>query len=514
MTDQKILSVLRNILVERYSTDELRNCCFDLSVDYDDLPGEGKASKARELVSFLDRRNRLADLVHIGRQQRPDIVWPSLNAPSSSQPSVAELISTTWGARGPVAENILESPENSVLMLGTSNFRIVFGDLFPFYDWLNKGTERIIGLLFLNPHSPHAAARERKGVLRSGKDKIMSAIEHAYQENGSNQRFVPAIYDGPYRYSARGVDIGYGKKTMQSTVYIITSSHQRGMNAGFFISLTPADHPGAYSYYRSELLDIWETALANPPGHGISVVVRWPDAASLMDELEQRTQELRVQTGIQATAHKLFLPHQLHLTIASLCRTQKKVTGAPLQIGSEDPVNGLPAHFAEFMTDAIKSLVDIIEDHFTLTFDTLMLDKSSSIVLATQQNSETPSTKAVSTFHDCLIELAERYNQQFPHERWNQHVVNSPDFRFRPKYNKFPPHITIGKMFDYSHGLPMLLTGVQQSISIPPISFTASRASAVHYAYRTFWRCIGEMTIPFNKPYTPDPIEVVRSLSL
>lgn len=72
------LTELRQVLVTRFNEDELRTLCFDLGVDYDDLPGEGKVGKARELVAFLDRRSRIPELLKFGRQLRPDVPWPDL----------------------------------------------------------------------------------------------------------------------------------------------------------------------------------------------------------------------------------------------------------------------------------------------------------------------------------------------------------------------------------------------------------------------------------------------------
>jgi hypothetical protein len=68
-------SRLRQVLAERFSDGELRTLCFDLGIEYDDLPGEGKADKARELVAYLERRDRIPDLKEIGRRVRPDVSW-------------------------------------------------------------------------------------------------------------------------------------------------------------------------------------------------------------------------------------------------------------------------------------------------------------------------------------------------------------------------------------------------------------------------------------------------------
>jgi tetratricopeptide (TPR) repeat protein len=70
---QKHLTQLRRILTERFDEGELRTLCFDLDVDYDSLPGDGKADKARELVAYLERRDRVSELIETGKRQRPDI---------------------------------------------------------------------------------------------------------------------------------------------------------------------------------------------------------------------------------------------------------------------------------------------------------------------------------------------------------------------------------------------------------------------------------------------------------
>lgn len=65
--------VLRQIFVLRFSFEELRTLCADLDVGFDILPGEGQEAKARELIAYLQRRERLGQLVAYIRQHRPDI---------------------------------------------------------------------------------------------------------------------------------------------------------------------------------------------------------------------------------------------------------------------------------------------------------------------------------------------------------------------------------------------------------------------------------------------------------
>ena len=54
---------LRENLVEYFSKEELRTFCVDLQVDYEELPGEGTQAKARELIAYFDRRERIPELI-------------------------------------------------------------------------------------------------------------------------------------------------------------------------------------------------------------------------------------------------------------------------------------------------------------------------------------------------------------------------------------------------------------------------------------------------------------------
>lgn len=84
---RKYLTNLRKILVEYFTEGELRTLCFNLTVDYDSLPGEGKTDKARELVIHLENRGRIPELVKLGRQQRPNVSWEDAPETEEARPT-------------------------------------------------------------------------------------------------------------------------------------------------------------------------------------------------------------------------------------------------------------------------------------------------------------------------------------------------------------------------------------------------------------------------------------------
>ena len=66
---------LRENLERTFSLEELATLCFDLGLDFESLPGSDKAGKARELVTYLERRGRIPDLIAVCRARRPNVAW-------------------------------------------------------------------------------------------------------------------------------------------------------------------------------------------------------------------------------------------------------------------------------------------------------------------------------------------------------------------------------------------------------------------------------------------------------
>lgn len=68
---------LREALDDGYNDSELRDLCFELGIDYEDLPGDGQSAKARELVLYARRRNLMAQLVALVMRDQPHLLVTS-----------------------------------------------------------------------------------------------------------------------------------------------------------------------------------------------------------------------------------------------------------------------------------------------------------------------------------------------------------------------------------------------------------------------------------------------------
>ena len=84
-----MLAQLRKNLISYFDEEELRTLCSDLGVDYDSLRGEGKAAKARELVTYCERRGCIPKLLRKCIELRPNASW--------SMPNVTREIPSSQG---------------------------------------------------------------------------------------------------------------------------------------------------------------------------------------------------------------------------------------------------------------------------------------------------------------------------------------------------------------------------------------------------------------------------------
>jgi len=75
MPDQVNRVRLRRLIADHFDIEELRTLCFDLGVDYDDLRGEGKTGKVRELVAHFERRGLVHELIEACKRERPNVRW-------------------------------------------------------------------------------------------------------------------------------------------------------------------------------------------------------------------------------------------------------------------------------------------------------------------------------------------------------------------------------------------------------------------------------------------------------
>ena len=99
-TNRADLSNLVNLLNRHFDLNELEELAFYLNIRFDDISGESKTSKTRELVLYLERRDRIAELVQKFKELRPKVDIDSIFSPNLVRLTRKRLES--WTAQGPI----------------------------------------------------------------------------------------------------------------------------------------------------------------------------------------------------------------------------------------------------------------------------------------------------------------------------------------------------------------------------------------------------------------------------
>lgn len=81
------IALLRRKIVNAFNLEELNTLCFDLAVDFDELRGSSKGAKARELIKYMQRHNRLDELFAACQVSRPSVDWAACIQRKSRSPA-------------------------------------------------------------------------------------------------------------------------------------------------------------------------------------------------------------------------------------------------------------------------------------------------------------------------------------------------------------------------------------------------------------------------------------------
>jgi Effector-associated domain 7/SIR2-like domain len=129
---QNILSTLRQLCSQNFDDSEIRDLCLDLDIQYENLAGDSKLAKVRELLLYVKRRQILPDLMVLFIKQRPKLPWPNIdnylqntihdNATTSVWTSVFQQSSTyTPQVRDPLVYHLYGLETHPSSMVFTEN---------------------------------------------------------------------------------------------------------------------------------------------------------------------------------------------------------------------------------------------------------------------------------------------------------------------------------------------------------------------------------------------------------
>lgn len=116
---QSPAALLRESLVDYFEVEDLESLCFDLGLDYDGLPGDGKRGKVVELIEYFGRTGRIVELIDHCAQLRPNLAWGNLREAAVSDPAQFRPLTPVSTTATPGAQ-ILNLPADRALKIGVA----------------------------------------------------------------------------------------------------------------------------------------------------------------------------------------------------------------------------------------------------------------------------------------------------------------------------------------------------------------------------------------------------------
>ncbi|MCB8975838.1 MAG: NACHT domain-containing protein [Ardenticatenaceae bacterium] len=129
------INALRQFIGELYDLNELRTLCFELGIDYEDLPEGGKSSKVRDLLILMGRKRSLDQLLAKLHEDRPipfdtaglsidlaflDKLYSQLPSASGTKPRSREQLALIAKVETFWIEGVLENTLNSTIPIDLS----------------------------------------------------------------------------------------------------------------------------------------------------------------------------------------------------------------------------------------------------------------------------------------------------------------------------------------------------------------------------------------------------------
>jgi len=191
------LSEIHQLLVDKLSQEEVKTLCFNLGVDYEELPPGGKSSKVRELLLYLQRRSKLSKLKPAVKKMRSDIDWPADSIANAAKSSSGQSV-TGVQLNGEEFDRLVN------ILAETPEFRTETTRL-DFFDDVFAGSPRktdILSLINLSGTPRGVAVRVinrliQFGQVEPGQEALDVMINKllSYMGGGENAEFLRGLVD-------------------------------------------------------------------------------------------------------------------------------------------------------------------------------------------------------------------------------------------------------------------------------------------------------------------------------
>ena len=172
----------REQLYQSFNIEELQDICFEIGLEFEDLPGDTKKSKVRELVLMAERQAFMARLVKTCQRLRPNIAWEAYL--QVNRAAFADTRESSLQADGSLAEFLASAAD-----LIDANIVIVLDQFEEFF-------------IRLSPDIRTAFIDELAGIYDSllGRVKVLISLREEWlAQIGEIEMRIPEIFNNRMR---------------------------------------------------------------------------------------------------------------------------------------------------------------------------------------------------------------------------------------------------------------------------------------------------------------------------
>ena len=113
-----------DLLTRHFNLEELRTLCFELGIPFDELGGQGLRGVSRELLLYVQRRDRLPELLTALTVERPSVAWPdatglpSTMAATTDDPTAAAHVGRDSIQVGNISDSAVALGQGASVVIG------------------------------------------------------------------------------------------------------------------------------------------------------------------------------------------------------------------------------------------------------------------------------------------------------------------------------------------------------------------------------------------------------------
>lgn len=210
-----------------FNLSELKTLCFNLGFTHEEFSGENtRIDTSRELISYLDRRNRLNDLLLLLQRERPTIDWPSLfESPTNERYATSKQMLPTREddvVRNSIWNALYESLWSKKTFLNSHKAQPPLIDRFSARLWINYFKKPVDS----RPQEPKLILQEIRNHFFSCNEvefykylefilnywselhhyqpeKINRAVNLALEKEGTNRKYIPQFEYPQWNFERR-----------------------------------------------------------------------------------------------------------------------------------------------------------------------------------------------------------------------------------------------------------------------------------------------------------------------